>query len=95
MEPLSAFTRVFDALWRNPEVGATWTSAPHCVEPVIGPRFARTRWLHAGYEHGNALGSGRGRAFARPQRGTVSARTRAASSARSSAQIASISGAVS
>jgi hypothetical protein len=23
---------------------------PHCAEPVIGPRFARTRWLHAGYE---------------------------------------------
>src|SRR5262249_33253946 len=27
--------------------------APHSAEPVIGPRFARTRWLHAGY--GSAL----------------------------------------
>jgi hypothetical protein len=22
---------------------------PDYAEPVIGPRFARTRWLHAGY----------------------------------------------
>jgi hypothetical protein len=26
------------------------TTAPHSAEPVIGPRFARTRWLRAGYE---------------------------------------------
>ena len=23
---------------------------PDYAEPVIGPRFARTRWLHPGYE---------------------------------------------
>src|SRR5262245_40059721 len=46
----SAFTRVFDALWRNPGIVQCGTTAPHCAEPVIGPRFARTRWLHAGYE---------------------------------------------
>ena len=25
-------------------------SIPHSAEPVIGRRFAPTRWLHAGYE---------------------------------------------
>jgi hypothetical protein len=44
-EATTAFTPVFDGLWRNP--GPT---APHSAEFMIGRRFAPTRWLHAGYK---------------------------------------------
>ncbi len=40
--------RKLDAL-RNPGLVPSGKTAPHYAEPVIGPRFARTRWLHAGY----------------------------------------------
>jgi hypothetical protein len=33
---------------RNPGP-KTRLDSPHCAEPVIGRRFAPTRWLHAGY----------------------------------------------
>jgi hypothetical protein len=49
MEPLSAFTRVFNALWQNPEFVSPMNIAPYFAEPVIGRRYAPTRRLHAGY----------------------------------------------
>jgi hypothetical protein len=42
--------RIPDGAKRNPGVVPRGTTAPHSAELVIGPRFARTRWLHAGYE---------------------------------------------
>jgi hypothetical protein len=33
----------------NPGLVPRGATAAHCAELVIGPRFARTRWLHAGY----------------------------------------------
>ena len=37
------------------EVLRVTKSAPGFAEPVIGPRFARTRWLNPGYEWSVAM----------------------------------------
>jgi hypothetical protein len=43
-----------DAAKRNPGFIPQSALVPDCAEPVIGRRFAPTRWLHPGYLANNA-----------------------------------------
>ena len=47
----------FVARMERSEIRDSWRggTALHRAVPVIGPRFARTRWLHAGYAPGGIL----------------------------------------